>query len=133
MAGERDLEILLRDMAPERRPGRYVFTSAAAIPPAARPIVTVVEDEGITMVVAQDEADRLGLAYDVVLAMITLRVHSALDAVGLTAAVATALADAGISANVVAGHFHDHVFVPIDDADRAVATLEQLAASAVSS
>jgi len=126
MAGERDLEILLRDMDPERRPGRYVFTSVAAIPPAAQPVVTVVEDEGTTMVVAQDDAERLGLAYDVVLAMITLRIHSALDAIGLTAAVATALAGAGISANVVAGHFHDHVFVPINDADRAMTVLDDL-------
>ena len=126
MAGERDLTILLRELAPARRPGRFVFTTVAEVPPAVRPVVTVVEDEGVTMVVDQDDADRLGLAYDVVLAMITLRVHSALDAVGLTAAVATALATDGISANVVAGAFHDHLFVPIDDADRALTTLADL-------
>jgi len=130
MPGERDLTVLLRDMTPDRRPGRYVFTSAEAIPTEARPIATVVEDEGISMVLDQAEAERLGLAYDTVMAMITLRIHSALDAVGLTAAVATALAEVGISCNVVAGRVHDHLFVPIDDGDRAIEALERLAAAA---
>ena len=112
-------------MSPELRPGEYVFvTGAAAVDGAA---VTVREDEGVTSVVARADADRLGLAYDFVAAWITLRVHSALEAVGLTAAVATALAGAGISCNVVAAFHHDHLFVPADRAEEAVAVLQALA------
>lgn len=133
MTGERDLAILLRDMTPDRRPGRFVFTSVEVIPPDARPVVTVVEDEGVTMVVEQLEADRLGLAYDLVLAMITLRVHSALDAVGLTAAVSSALAASAVSCNVVAGRFHDHLFVPVDQVEIATVVLEELTHSATPS
>ena len=84
-------------------------------------MVVVREDEGVTVVVAQEAADALGLAYAYVAAWITLEVLSALEAVGLTAAVGRALADAGIGANVVAGFSHDHVFVPHDRADEAMA------------
>jgi uncharacterized protein len=74
----------------------------------------------------QDQADSLELPYTYIAAMITLRVHSSLDAVGLTAAVARQLATGGISCNVVAGYFHDHLFVPIDKADLAVNLLRDL-------
>ena len=126
MTGETELSALLAGMTPEWRPGRFVFATALEIPAGARPVVTVVEDEGITLVLPQDDADRLGLTYDYVAAMITLRVHSALEAVGLTAAVAAALAAAGMSCNVVAGYFHDHLFVPIERGAEAVALLRQL-------
>ncbi len=77
----------------------------------------------------QDQADRFGLPYEFIAAMITLRVHSSLDAVGLTAAVAEQLATGGISCNVVAGYFHDHLFMPIHKADQAVDLLRDLAKS----
>jgi len=130
MSGERDLRTLLSAMAPERRPGRYVFTTATRLPEAASPVVLIHEPEGITLIMDQDQADRLGLPYEYVAAMITLRVHSSLAAVGLTAAVAGTLAGAGISCNVVAAYFHDHLFVPIDQADLAVHLLRGLAATA---
>jgi len=69
------------------------------------------EAEGLTLVLREEEAAGAGLPYDGTLEWITLRVHSALDAVGLTAAFSTALAVAGLSANVIAGLHHDHVFV----------------------
>lgn len=129
MAGERDLQKLLGGMRPVLNPGRYVYcTLPARIPAGLRPIVTVAEAEGPTLVVAQEEADSLGLRYEYVAAWITLQIHSALQAVGLTAAVATRLADIGISCNVVAGFHHDHLFVAAEDADRAVAALQELAA-----
>ncbi|WP_441246376.1 ACT domain-containing protein [Kitasatospora sp. McL0602] len=129
MAGEEDLQKLLGGMHPVLNPGRYVYcTLPAKIPSGLRPIVTVTEAEGPTVVVAQEEADSLGLRYDYVAAWITLQIHSALEAVGLTAAVATRLADHGISCNVVAGFHHDHLFVAADDADRALAALRGLAA-----
>lgn len=127
--GERDLGRLLASMDPVRRPGEWVFASlppghvaAASVPSAA----TVVEDEGVTHVVERHVADELGLAYDFVAAWITLRVHSALEAVGLTAAVAGALAGAGISCNVLAGFHHDHLLVPVGSAEQALAVLRGL-------
>ena len=77
--------------------------------------------------VRQEEADVAGLAYDYVAGWITLRVVSALEAVGLTAAFARELADAGLSCNVVAGYHHDHIFVPHEQAEQAVAALNGLA------
>jgi hypothetical protein len=129
MPGERDLTKLLSGMKPQLNPGRYVFTTlpgSREVPSGVRPVATVAEDEGLTLVVPQEEADRAGLGYDYVAAWITLRVHSALDAVGLTGAFATALADAGLSCNVVAGFHHDHLFVPYEQAEQAVVILNAL-------
>ena len=128
MPAERDLAVLLASMEPERQPGSFVFTTGDDVPAQARAVVVVREAEGVTVVLERAQADELGLAYDFVAAMISLRVHSALDAVGLTAAVSTELAGHGISCNVVAGYFHDHLFIPEADADRAVALLRELAA-----
>ncbi|MEU4081397.1 acetyltransferase [Streptomyces venezuelae] len=128
MAAERDLTRLLAGMRPELDPGRYVFTTVDGPAPAGvAPVVTVTESEGLTLVVRQEEADTASLPYDYVAARITLRVHSALDAVGLTAAVAGALAEAGLSCNVVAGFHHDHLFVEHARAQEALAVLDRLA------
>jgi hypothetical protein len=126
MPGERDLEILLRTAAPEVRPGSFVFVVVhdEALLYELGAEATVREPEGITAVVRRERADALGLPYDYLAAWITLRVHSALDAVGLTAAVSAALARAGISCNVIAGYHHDHLLVPLD---RAADALEALA------
>jgi hypothetical protein len=124
--GETDLEALLRGLSPRLNPGRYVYARVDIVPVGANPVVTVREAEGVTLVLAQEQADALGLPYEFVAAWITLEIHSALDAIGLTAAVARALTDAGIAANVVAGYQHDHLFVPTEraaDALRALAAL----------
>ena len=128
VSGERDLARLISGMRPERNPGRYVFTTVTGpVPAGLAPVVTVAEEEGTTLVLRQEEADAAGLPYDYAAAWITLRIHSALDAVGLTAAFARALADAGLSCNVVAGFHHDHLFVEHDRADEALAVLRGLA------
>ncbi len=127
MAGEDDLAALLATMTPELLPEQYVFVTVGDLPAEVEPFAVVREDEGATLVITRHEAERLGLRYDYVAARITLRVHSSLDAVGLTAAVATALAAAGLSCNVLAGFFHDHLFVPYADGSRAVAVLQRLA------
>jgi hypothetical protein len=121
--GGSDALALLRSLNPELRPGRFVFTTVDTVPDDVDCIATVVEDEGVTLVVAQDVADYACLHYDYVAAMITLRVRSDLASVGLTAAVASTLATSGVSCNVVAGYFHDHLFVPIDRGEEAVALL----------
>ncbi|MER6734507.1 ACT domain-containing protein [Streptomyces puniciscabiei] len=128
MTGETDLQTLLSGMRPELNPGRYVFTMAeGGVPSGVTPVVTVAEHEGLTLVVPQAEADAAGMAYDYVAGWITLRVHSALASIGLTAAVSRALADAELSCNVVAGFHHDHLFVPYERAKEAVDVLRQLA------
>ncbi|GGT55057.1 hypothetical protein GCM10010207_63660 [Streptomyces atratus] len=130
VTGERDLRTLLSGLRPELNPGRHVFATApdGVMPEGVNPVVTVTEPEGLTLVLPETEAVSAGLRYDYVAGWITLRVHSALDAVGLTAAVSLALTDAGLSCNVVAGFHHDHVFVPYDRAAQAVDVLKALAA-----
>ncbi|GAA2771296.1 ACT domain-containing protein [Streptomyces showdoensis] len=131
MSAERDLTRLVAGMRPELHPGRYVFTTVdGPVPEGISPVATVAEREGLTMVVRQEDADAASLAYDYVAGWITLRVHSALDAVGLTAAVARELAGAGLSCNVVAGFHHDHLFVEHARAEQALATLNALSARA---
>jgi hypothetical protein len=123
----RDLDELLANLSVRRRPGRWCLVSDVALPVGVEVAATVVEDEGVTSVIPVADAERLGIEVDFVAAWLTLEVHSALDAVGLTAAVAGALAAEGIPGNVLAGFHHDHVLVPDADADRAVAAIEALA------
>lgn len=132
MTGETNLAVLLASMAPELRPGNYVFSTVISLPAVTDldVLASVIEPEGLSLVMTKEQADRHGLTYDFVAAWITLRVHSALDAVGLTAAVSSALADVGISCNVIAGYHHDHLLVPSDEAHRALAVLSDLAGRA---
>ncbi|MGN6741797.1 MAG: ACT domain-containing protein [Amnibacterium sp.] len=126
MSGERDLAALLAGARPVLVHPAVVLVSVPD--PAGLPaLATVVEDEGVTVVLQRDDAERRGLRFDWVGSWITLRVHSALDAVGLTAAVSRTLADAGISCNVLAGAFHDHLLVPAERADEALRLLGSLA------
>lgn len=59
--------------------------------------------------------------------MISLTVHSSLEAVGLTARISSAFAEANLPCNVVAGYFHDHVFVPEGREQEAMGVLGALA------
>jgi hypothetical protein len=88
--------------------------------------MTFRESEGTTIIVRKETADQLNLKYDFIAAWITLTIHSSLDAVGLTAAFSTALANEGISCNVVAGYFHDHLFVNSEDAENAMKILQTI-------
>ena len=123
-----DLPTLLRTLRPVLNPGVFVF---CVLPPGAAvdAVVTVREPEGVTAVVPEEVAAAHGLTPTFRAAWITLSVTSDLAAVGLTTAVAAALAADGIACNVVAGVFHDHLFVPADRAGDAVAALERLAAA----
>ncbi|MEM9256703.1 MAG: ACT domain-containing protein [Pseudomonadota bacterium] len=128
--GEQNLASLLQALDPVLEPQYYVFCSvpelAAGDWQRLAPVAACREEEGVTLVVLREVADTEGMAYSGVCHRITLRVHSSLEAVGLTAAVAGALAAGDISANVVAGRFHDHVFVPADRAEEAFTRLRQL-------
>lgn len=123
-----DLDRLLRTLDPQRQPGVYVFVVA---PPgcdlaALQPVATFREPEGTTLIVEEARARSAGLSEHYRAAWLTLTVQSNLQDVGLTAAVATALARAGIACNVVAAVHHDHLFVPAAAADAALAALAEL-------
>jgi hypothetical protein len=122
---ERNLERLLDGLEPELLPDTFVFVPSPrdAPVPGAKVLASVLEPEGLSIVVSQQDADDLGLEYEFVAAWIVLRVHSALDAVGLTAAVSSRLAEDGISCNVIAGLRHDHLLVPVDRARDALQAL----------
>ena len=126
MSGETDLAVLLRTMQPALDAAQYVYALVEQLPAGLLPRAVVREDEGPTVVLTRDEADRHGLGYAAVCRRITLGVHSSLEAVGLTAAVSTALAGRGISCNVIAGVHHDHLFVPDDQAEQALEALRKL-------
>lgn len=130
MSGITDLQLLLSTLNPVLADGEFVFLTqsgqerdAAA---ALNPIAIFQETEGLSLIVSRIEAQDAGQAYQGVYRMITLQVHSSLEAVGLTAAVAEKLAEKGISANVVAAFHHDHVFVPTEKADAAIGALQEL-------
>jgi hypothetical protein len=127
MSGETNLARLLGSLRPAVVPGEFVFVSGASLDASTRVFATVAEDEGLSQVIARADADALGFDYDFVGGWITLHVHSSLESVGLTSVVSSALADQGISANVIAGRYHDHVLVPHDLVAEALATLAGLA------
>ena len=131
MVGETNLSKLLVSMSPTLLEEEYV---CCCIENATygdfnelRPIATFSESEGLTLVVPKALADRNSLSYDSVFKGITLTVHSSLYAVGLTAAVSSKLAERGISANVIAAYYHDHIFVQAECAEQAMAALGEFA------
>ena len=116
MAGETDINTLLSGLSPQLLDDTYVFCT---LPDGVygdyamtRPIASFQEIEGLTLVMTQGNADTQGLDYDGLFHCISLQIHSSLQAVGLTAAISGKLADADISANIIAGYYHDHLFVP---------------------
>jgi len=128
MTGETDLKKLLQGMKPRRNEGEFVFCTIESTqhPYALEPLCLFQEQEAVTVILTKDQADEASLLYSGTFAWITLTIHSALEAVGLTAAVSTALTDVNISCNVVAAYYHDHIFVPVKDAQQAMDVLEKL-------
>ncbi len=130
MAGMTALNELLRTMRPELIKGEFVFCTVVNRPEqflSLEPVAFFVEQEGLTLILPKHKAIAARLAFEGVFRQITLMVHSSLEAVGLTAAVSTKLTEKGISANVVAAYFHDHIFVPANKADAALLALRELA------
>ena len=125
-----DLDAMIAGMRPDLRAETFVFCAlpegadAAALLPHA--IATFHEDEGLSLLLPRVVAQAHGFPLDQPMRQITLQVHSSLSGVGLTAAVAAALADAGIPCNMIAATRHDHAFVPADMAERALAILQDL-------
>jgi hypothetical protein len=135
MTGARELSVLLSTLEPELCETEMVFCTFGDFAIVERlhlhPVAMVRENEGLTLIIPKSAAERHAIPFQVTFKAITLNVHSSLEAIGLTAAVAGRLALHGISANVVAAYYHDHIFVPAADAERAVLVLRNLQAEAL--
>jgi hypothetical protein len=134
MTGENNLDTLIASMQPALRDEVYVFCTLPETPPGDQlarlaPRALFIEDEGTTLVVRREAAEAERLAFTYPARMITLTIHSSLEAVGFMAAMTRALADHGISVNAFSAYFHDHLFVPEDKAEDALRTLRDLAAT----
>lgn len=132
MVGETNLAKLLQSISPQLMPEQYVFCCVQgrfADYQSLSPIAMFRETEGLTLVVTKEQAIANNLAFESVFSGITLTVHSSLDAVGLTAAVATKLAEYDISANVIAAYYHDHIFVQTEKAELAMKALREFSAT----
>jgi hypothetical protein len=127
MSGEINLDTLLKTMKPELNSGKYVFCTVASLENIAinKAEMFFKEKEGITLVLKKEIADQYNLTYSFVASWITLTVHSSLEAVGLTAAFSNALSQNGISCNVVAAYFHDHIFVSTAATQKAMEVLNE--------
>ncbi|WP_347375044.1 ACT domain-containing protein [Aequorivita sp. Q41] len=127
MRGEKRLDVLLKTMKPKHNEGEFVFckTENLAHFNLSQIIMTFKEEESITLITKKEVADTHGLDYSFVASWITITVHSSLEAVGLTAAFSNALSDNGISCNVVAAYYHDHIFVAKKDTVKAMEILNE--------
>lgn len=129
MTGETDLGKLLSGMTPRLRQGIFVFASlpaGAALPAGVDTVMMFREAEGTTLILEEGDAARLGLASAFRSRMITLEIHSSLDAVGFLAVITARLAAAGMGINPVSAFYHDHLFVPADRAEEALQILEEM-------
>ena len=131
--GETNLDLLLKTMSPVLDETAYVFctfeTASYGDLSHLNPIFSFQESEGLSLIIPQSKANENSVAYDNTYKKITLEVHSSLEAVGLTAAFATKLTEHGLSANVIAGYFHDHIFVQTNIANNAMKALLELTSS----
>ena len=121
-----DLQEMLRGMGPVLAPSPVGIRSVEALPAGLSVFATVAEAEGLTIVARQADLAAQGLKGGDDWALISLTLHSDLAAEGLTAAFAKALGDEGISANVIAGFYHDHILVQWARRLDAMAALREL-------
>lgn len=130
MAGIKDLKALLSNIAPALDERNFVFCTFPEFDwnsmKHLNPTGFFQEKEGATFIITEQQAIDNNILYESVYRLITLNVHSSLDAVGLTAAFSAKLAEKEISANVVAAYYHDHIFVPEDKAELALAAIHEL-------
>jgi hypothetical protein len=132
MSGETGLNKLIATMHPELRDGTYVLVTMpldGADPGGLGAVLSFRENEGVTMIVPDQAASAAGFMGVFPCRIVTLTVHSALNAVSFLAAITTRLAAAGISVNAVSAFFHDHLFVPAGQAEETVEILCRMAAS----
>ncbi len=127
MTGETDLATILRNLRVSRRPDPVTVVAVEEPVTLGDGVGAVLaEHEATTAVVTVAEAERRGWPIGFVAAWLTVELHTSLEAVGLTAVLAAALADRQISCNVLAGYHHDHLLVPVERAEEAIAVIEAL-------
>ena len=126
--GETELAVLISNMEPILNDGEYVFSTVSNTDSIPREITIceIKEKEGTTVVISKKHAEQLGLPFEFVASWITLNIHSSLEAVGLTSAFSAELSRHEISCNVVAGYYHDHIFVDIKDKEKAMNALRSM-------
>ena len=132
MSGETDLAILLRSMKPILHDEPYgIVASTSDVKPeyATEMFAVIREQEAMTLVATQSQLQHAGYDARDQWARISLEIHSSLSAVGLTAAFAAKLGSKNISANVIAGFYHDHIFVQWSERHNAVQALQELSQS----
>lgn len=133
MTGELDLATMLATLVVERRPEpvtMITITESVELGYGIHAVLT--EAEGTTVVATVAEAERRGWRADFQATWLTIQVHSSLEAVGLTAAMSRVLTQHNIPCNVLAGFYHDHLLVPVEMADAAIAALESLRSESTS-
>ncbi|MEL7213179.1 MAG: ACT domain-containing protein [Pseudomonadota bacterium] len=130
MVGETNLDVLIRSLSADLVEGLYVFVTLApdAVPPNLAPRMMFEEREGTTLILLKSEAEAHDLPFEFPCRMITLNIHSSLEAVGFMARITTALAKHDMGVNPVSGFYHDHLFVPDGREQDALAVLTDLAA-----
>ena len=123
--GETDLDAMLATLAVRRRPGVFTYIAVDVPTPELLAAAHAIVKEGplTTIVLPIDDAERAGHSAIVRLAWLTLTVQSSLEAVGLTAVISERLSRARIACNVLAGYHHDHLLVPVERVDDAIAAL----------
>ncbi len=132
MSGELNLQALFKSLTATLIDGVYVFITLPSdeVPEDITPRMRFEEAEGTTLIMLQSEAEALGFAFEFPCRMITLDVHSSLEAVGFIAYIATQLAKHDMGVNPVSGFYHDHLFVPDGREQDALQILETIAEEA---
>ncbi|NNF55395.1 MAG: ACT domain-containing protein [Acidimicrobiales bacterium] len=124
--GEMHLERMLAGLAVDVQPGTFTYVTDDVPIPTQEVSAMIREPEGTTLVLEVETARAHGIPPGFEAAWLTVRVHSSLEAVGLTAALSAALAASGIPCNVLAGFFHDHLLVPVHRSEEALEALDRL-------
>ena len=123
------LKIILANLSPSLSDDEYIFYSTKIMSKKEildlKPMATIQENEGITLVVLKETAELNFIPFNVIFKVITLGIHSSLTGVGLTSVISNALTKNGISSNVIAGYFHDHFFVKSEVAQKAMEVLSK--------
>lgn len=131
MKAKADIRSLLKNLSPRVNAGEYVFCSISTNYKLKNieVVASILESDSRTIVIRKEDAEEVKLHYDTSMSWITLDVVSSLEAIGLTSTISKKIADHKISCNIIAGYYHDHIFVPYSDHAKAIQLLKSLSSS----